>query len=63
MQKMLQHDIGRLVVVSPEDPTRLVGYLGRTQIMAAWLHAGRDKTLREPGWLTQQLGAFREKLT
>jgi len=56
MQKMLHHDIGRLLVVSPEDPTRLVGYLGRTQIMAAWLHAGRDETLREPGWLTRQRG-------
>src|SRR3989441_365883 len=28
-QKMLEHDIGRLPVVSREGPTRLVGYLGR----------------------------------
>ena len=63
MQEMLRLDIGRLLVVSRDDPTRLIGYLGRTQLLAAWLHEGRDETMREPGWLAAQLGALREKLT
>lgn len=50
MQEMLRHDIGRLLVVRRDDPTRLVGYLGRTQIMEAWLRAGKDETERESGW-------------
>jgi CBS domain-containing protein len=50
MQEMLRHDIRRLLVVSRNDPIRLVGYLGRTQIMDAWLRAGKDETERESGW-------------
>ncbi|HEX4628159.1 MAG TPA: CBS domain-containing protein [Gemmatimonadales bacterium] len=57
-QKMLARDVGRLPVVSREDPTRLVGYLGRTGIMAAWLHVARDDSAREAGWLTQRLRTF-----
>ncbi|HYK83565.1 MAG TPA: chloride channel protein [Gemmatimonadales bacterium] len=49
--KMLERGIGRLPVVSRADPQRLVGYLGRTGVMAAWLHAAREETTREPGWL------------
>ena len=35
--KMLRNDIGRLPVVDPDDPTHVVGYLGRAGIMAARL--------------------------
>ena len=61
-QKMLEHDIGRLPVVSREDPTRLVGYLGRAGIMAAWLHATGEERTREPGWLTEHLTILRERM-
>jgi len=61
-QKMLKHDIGRLPVVSRDDPARLVGYLGRTGIMAAWLHAAREEQVREAGWLTEQLNVLRRNL-
>jgi CBS domain-containing protein len=60
--KMLDHDVGRLPVVSRDDPTRLVGYLGRSGVMAAWLHAAREERLRETGWLTEQLQALRGRL-
>ena len=33
--KMLRHEIGRLPVVAREEPTRIVGYLGRADILAA----------------------------
>ena len=56
---MLERGIGRLPVVSREDPRSLVGYLGRTQVMSAWHLAARQERSREPGWLTNQLGAFK----
>ena len=57
--RMLERGIGRLPVVSREDPRSLVGYLGRTQVMSAWHLAARQERSREPGWLTNQLGAFK----
>ncbi|HEX4601303.1 MAG TPA: chloride channel protein, partial [Gemmatimonadales bacterium] len=61
-QKMLERDVGRLPVVSREDPTQLVGYLGRTGVMAAWLHVARDDGAREAGWLTHRLRTIRGML-
>ena len=50
-EKMLRHDIGRLPVVDPKDPGKVVGYLGRKGIMAARLRRLDDEHLREPGWI------------
>ena len=61
--KMLEHDVGRLPVVSRDDPRRLVGYLGREGIMAAWVHAAREEGHREAGWLAAGLERLRERLT
>jgi len=61
-RKCWSHDIGRLPVVSRDDTTHLVGYLGRAGVMAAWLHATREERTREPGWLTEQLTALRERM-
>jgi CBS domain-containing protein len=49
--KMLRNNIGRLPVVDREDPSRIVGYLGRPNIMAARLRRLDDEHLREPGWI------------
>ena len=49
--KMLRNDIGRLPVVDPEDPGRVVGYLGRAGIMAARLRRLEEEHVREPGWI------------
>jgi chloride channel protein, CIC family len=62
VQEMVKHDVGRLLVVSPEDPTHLVGYLGRAGLIAAWRHAGRDETIEEEGWLGDQLRNLRQIL-
>jgi CBS domain-containing protein len=35
VERMLSNDIGRLLVVSRDDPRRLVGYLGRSGIVRA----------------------------
>jgi CBS domain-containing protein len=47
--KMLRHDIGRLPVVTREDPRHLVGYLGRASVMAARLRRLEEEQVREQG--------------
>src|SRR5580698_3288313 len=53
--KMLRNDIGRLLVVDRKQPQHVVGYLGRSGIMAARLRRLDDEHVREPGWV----GAWR----
>ncbi|HLI64258.1 MAG TPA: chloride channel protein, partial [Terriglobales bacterium] len=49
--RMLRANIGRLPVVSRDDPTRIVGYLGRSEVMAARLRRLDEEYVREPGWV------------
>lgn len=49
--KMLRKNIGRLPVVDREQPQRVLGYLGRSGIMAARLRRLDEEHVREPGWL------------
>jgi CBS domain-containing protein len=61
--KMLHHDIGRLPVVSRENPAQLVGYLGRGDILAArWRHH-QEENEREKGPLFHGLKRRIENLT
>ncbi|HEY3280331.1 MAG TPA: chloride channel protein [Gemmatimonadales bacterium] len=60
--KMLEHDIGRLPVVRRDDPTRLVGFLGRAGVMAVLLHATREERVRDPGWLSARLQFLRARV-
>jgi len=46
--------IGRVPVVSREDAGHVVGYLGRSGIMAARLHRLEEEYVREPGWLARR---------
>ncbi len=48
---MLRNNIGRLPVVSRENPSQLVGYLGRATILAARLRKLDEEHVREAGWL------------
>jgi CBS domain-containing protein len=61
--KMLEHDIGRLPVVRRDDPTRLVGFLGRAGVMAVLLQATREERVRDPGWLSARLQFLRSRVT
>jgi CIC family chloride channel protein len=45
--KMLRNDIGRLPVVSRSDPRRIVGYLGRSNLMAGHLRHLEEEHVRE----------------
>jgi CBS domain-containing protein len=51
VDKMLQHDIGRLLVVERKDPQKLLGYLSRGGILRARQRRLRDEHLLERGWL------------
>ncbi len=48
--KMLRYDIGRLPVVDRADHRKVLGYLGRSGVMAARLRRFHDEHMREPGW-------------
>ncbi len=48
--RMLRANVGRLPVVSREDPTHIVGYLGRSEVMAARLRRLEEEFVRDPGW-------------
>jgi chloride channel protein, CIC family len=50
---MLQHDIGRLPVVSREDPRKMVGYFNRGSLLAAWSRQADEEGVRESGWLSR----------
>src|SRR5579859_6498320 len=49
--KMLRFEIGRLPVVDRADETRIVGYVGRAEILAARSRRLHDEHFRERGWL------------
>jgi H+/Cl- antiporter ClcA/CBS domain-containing protein len=49
VEKMLRNNVGRLPVVSRQDPRRLVGYLGRVNIMTARLRQMEEEHVREKG--------------
>jgi CBS domain-containing protein len=48
--KMLRNDVGRLPVVDRGDHRKVIGYLGRSGVMAARLRRFQDEHVREPGW-------------
>ena len=50
---MLQHNIGRLPVVSREDSNRMVGYLNRENVLSAWTRQIEEEGVREHGWIAQ----------
>jgi CIC family chloride channel protein len=51
MHRMLQHDIGRLPVVSRKNPQHMVGYFNRASLLGAWTRQIEDEGLREHGWI------------
>jgi CBS domain-containing protein len=51
VSRMLANEIGRLPVVDRADPKRLLGYLGRTNVVEARYRVDEEEYLREPGLL------------
>jgi chloride channel protein, CIC family len=56
LHRMLQHDIGRLPVVTREEPRKMAGYLNRSGILGAWARQAEEEGLREHGWLARWRG-------
>src|SRR6059036_2306554 len=44
--KLLEHEAELLPVVSRDEPTRVVGYIERAGIMAAWVHFAKTEGMR-----------------
>jgi chloride channel protein, CIC family len=53
MSRMLHNNIGRLPVVSREDPRKMVGYFNRANVLGAWTRQMEEEELREHGWFAQ----------
>lgn len=53
--KMAQHNIGRLPVVNHEDETEILGYIGRSSVMAARRKKIEDEEVREHGLRTKKV--------
>jgi len=49
LTKMLSRNVGRLPVVDPNNPRRLVGYLGRAAILSARLRLHDEEHIRQRG--------------
>jgi H+/Cl- antiporter ClcA/CBS domain-containing protein len=49
--RMLRANVGRMPVVSRDNPLQPVGYLGRSSIMAARLRRLEEEYVRDPGWM------------
>src|SRR5579859_1027347 len=56
VERMLRRGVGRLPVVSRDDPRHLIGYLGRTGVMEARQRSMQDEDLREQSWQMQRNG-------
>lgn len=50
IHKLLAHDVGRLPVVAPEDPSRLLGFLSRSAILSARWKAIEEETPGASRW-------------
>src|SRR5438094_699278 len=59
MRKLLEHEVDVLPVASPDEPTRVVGYVERSAILGAWVQLTRDEHIREEGWLARLRRASR----
>jgi len=56
VERMLRRGVGRLPVVSRDDPRHLIGYLGRTGVMEARQRSMQDEDLREQSWQLRRNG-------
>jgi H+/Cl- antiporter ClcA/predicted transcriptional regulator len=50
IRKLLVHEIGRLLVVANDDPSHLVGYLGRGAILSARWKGIQEEFTEPPSW-------------
>lgn len=52
LHRMVRHNVGRLPVVSRDDPQRIAGYFDRSNLLNAWTRRLQEEGHREHGWLS-----------
>jgi len=62
VELMARKGVGRLPVVSRQEPRRLLGYLGRSGLLEAWLQHVEEEEKREPGVVAAALRLARGKV-
>jgi len=62
VETMTRRGVGRLPVVNGKDRRRLVGYLGRTGVMEAFLHRVEEEELRDTGVVAASLRLWRRRV-
>jgi chloride channel protein, CIC family len=55
LTRMLQRDIGRLPVVAHDDPSKIVGYLSRGNVISAHLKHLAEESDVDAGWLQDRI--------
>ena len=53
LARMLNRDVGRLPVVERNDPSKVVGYLGRAAILSARMKLHEEENVLQKGWAYQ----------
>lgn len=53
LHRMVGHNIGRLPVVSREDPKRMAGYFDRSNLLNAWTRQIEEEGVQEHGWIAR----------
>ena len=57
LHRMVSHNVGRLPVVSREDPRRMIGYFDRSNLLNAWARQMEEEGVQEHGWFARWKGA------
>jgi chloride channel protein, CIC family len=58
LHRMVSHNVGRLPVVSREDPRRMIGYFDRSNLLNAWTRQIEEEGVQEHGWFARWKGAI-----
>ncbi len=53
LHRMVQHQIGRLPVVSRDDPRRIQGFFDRSNLLNAWTRQVEEEAVQEHGWFAR----------
>ncbi|HEX2622779.1 MAG TPA: chloride channel protein [Phototrophicaceae bacterium] len=55
LNQMLRNDIGRMPVVSRSDPSSVVGYLSRANVLSAYVQQMNDEAVFDEGWMRKAI--------
>jgi chloride channel protein, CIC family len=56
LHRMVSRNVGRLPVVSREDPRRMIGYFDRSNLLNAWTRQIEEEGVQEDGWFARWKG-------